>query len=108
MVDASSLLSRPLVPASARSARHLYTIWLADGRRDHLLRHLGANNIGCAVNYRAIHCLSWLADNVELRFPLPVAEWIGEQTLSLPLYDRLTDAEIDRVCDVIEEYERDV
>ena len=107
MVDASPLLSRPLVPASARSARHLYTIWVADGRRDHLLRHLGANNIGCAVNYRAIHRLSWLADNVELRFPLPVAERIGEQTLSLPLYDRLTDAEIDRVCDVIGGYGRD-
>lgn len=107
MIDASPLLSRPLVYTSACSARHLYTIWVADGRRDHLLRHLGANNIGCAVNYRAIHRLSWLADNVELRFPLPVAERIGEQTLSLPLYDRLTDGEIDRVCDVIGGYGRD-
>ena len=107
IINASPLLSRPFVPASARSARHLYTIWVADGRRDHLLRHLGANNIGCAVNYRAIHRLSWLADNVELRFPLPMAERIGEQTLSLPLYDRLTDAEIERVCDVIGGYGRD-
>lgn len=107
IVDATPLFSRPLVPASARSARHLYTIWVAGGRRDHLLQHLGAHNIGCAVNYRATHRLSWLAENVELRFPLPVAEWIGERTLSLPLYDRLTDAEIDRVCDVVGGYGRD-
>jgi len=60
---------------------------------------LSARGIGTAVNYRAIHELTWLRNNLELRFPLPHAERIGAQTISLPLYDKLTSGEIARVCD---------
>ncbi|MGI8685666.1 MAG: DegT/DnrJ/EryC1/StrS family aminotransferase [Acidimicrobiales bacterium] len=97
VVDATPGLSRPSVPEGARSARHLYTVWSTDGRRDDIIRSLGEQGVGCAVNYRAIHKLTWLAQNVEQRFPLPEAERIGDQTVSLPIYDKLTDAEVERV-----------
>lgn len=100
-VDATPGLSRPVVPPGSRSARHLYTVWADDGRRDAVLRRLGEEGIGCAVNYRAIHKLSWLAANVPVRFPLPVTERIGDETLSLPIYDQLTDSEVKRVCDAL-------
>lgn len=101
-VDRMPGFSRPIVPAGARSARHLYTIWVHGSRRDWLLEFLGAQQIGCAVNYRAIHRLSWLAQHVEAAHPLPNAERIGDATVSLPLYDRLTDTEVERVCEALD------
>lgn len=102
LVDALAWIDRPVVPPLARSARHLYTVWVRDGRRDDVMGFLGEQGIGCAVNYRAIHRLTWLAANVETRFPLPVTERIGDETLSLPIYDHLTEAEVERVCEVLE------
>jgi len=100
-VDALGDVGRPLVPAGVVPARHLYTVWIPGDRRDAVLSMLGARGIGTAVNYRAIHQLTWLRENLDLRFPLPNAERIGAQTISLPLYDKLTDAEIARVCTVL-------
>lgn len=101
-VDSRPWIGRPRVPAGACSARHLYTVWVDPSRRDRLLAWLGSHGVGCAVNYRAIHRLSWLGKNIEPGLPLPVAERIGDSTLSLPLYDRLTDAEVGRVCEVLD------
>jgi dTDP-4-amino-4,6-dideoxygalactose transaminase len=103
LVDARPQLDRPRVPAGARSARHLYTIWTEPGRRDAILAYLGANGVGSAVNYRAIHQLTWLREHVALRSPLPVAESIGARTISLPFYERLRDDEVERVCDVLDQ-----
>lgn len=100
-IDSLAHFDRPLVPEGATSGRHLYTIWADPGRRDAWLSHLGEEEIGCAVNFRAIHELTWLRDHVELRFDLSNAERIGARTITIPLYDRLTDGEVDRVCSVL-------
>lgn len=100
-VDAIDDLSRPLVPGGVVPARHLYTVWIPGDRRDAVLSLLGARGIGTAVNYRAIHELTWMRENLDLRFPLPNAERIGAQTISLPLYDKLTDGEVARVDAVL-------
>lgn len=100
-VDSIDGIGRPVVPAGVVPARHLYTAWIPNGRRDAVLSLLGARGIGTAVNYRAIHELTWLRENLDLRFPLPNAERIGAQTISLPLYDKLTDAEVARVGSVL-------
>jgi UDP-4-amino-4-deoxy-L-arabinose-oxoglutarate aminotransferase len=100
-VDAIGEIGRPLVPDGVVPARHLYTVWIPNDRRDTVLSLLGARGIGTAVNYRAIHELSWMRENLDLRFPLPNAERIGAETISLPLYDLLTDAEVARVCTVL-------
>lgn len=97
IVDTLDDVGRPDVPADVVPARHLYTVWVGNDRRDAVLGLLSARGIGTAVNYRAIHLLTWMQDNVELRFPLPHAERIGAETISLPLYDLLTDGEVERV-----------
>ena len=53
------------------------------------------------MNYRAIHQLTWMREHLDLRFPLPNAERIGAETISLPLYDKLTDAEVERVGEAL-------
>ncbi|MFD2080550.1 DegT/DnrJ/EryC1/StrS family aminotransferase [Actinopolymorpha cephalotaxi] len=100
-IDQLDGVERPVVPAATRPARHLYTVWVEPDRRDTYLGYLGRNGVGTAVNYRAIHTLRWLRENVKVEHDLSNAESIGARTLSLPLYDGLRDDEVSRVCDVL-------
>jgi dTDP-4-amino-4,6-dideoxygalactose transaminase len=92
-------LSYPIVPAGAKSARHLFTIWVAPERRDQTLAELQTRGVGVAVNYRAVHLLKYYRERFGFkRGQFPVAERIGDSTITLPLYPKLTDAEIDYVA----------
>jgi UDP-4-amino-4-deoxy-L-arabinose-oxoglutarate aminotransferase len=93
-----------LIEPRGRSSHHLFTVHAAPGERDHLLAKLGAAGIGTAVNYRAIHGLSYLVELLGIpQGALPVAEEIGDRTLSLPLYPRLFGTEQDRVVEAVAE-----
>ncbi|HXN30992.1 MAG TPA: DegT/DnrJ/EryC1/StrS family aminotransferase, partial [Polyangiaceae bacterium] len=87
-----------LVEGRGRSSHHLFTIHTWPGDRDAVLSRLGEAGIGTAVNYRAIHRLAHLVERLAIpRGALPVAEEIGERTISLPMYPSLTLEEQDRV-----------
>jgi UDP-4-amino-4-deoxy-L-arabinose-oxoglutarate aminotransferase len=93
-----------LVESRGRSSHHLFTMHAAPGERDHLLAKLGAAGIGTAVNYRAIHGLSYLVELLGIpQGALPVAEEIGERTLSLPMHPQLSGPEQDRVVQAVAE-----
>jgi len=94
----------PRVPAGCRSARHLFTIWVPEPRRDALLQYLGEHGIGCAVNYRAVHTLTYFRER--LRHPpdaFPNALSIGRRTVTLPLYPGLRDDEVEAVIETVRE-----
>jgi dTDP-4-amino-4,6-dideoxygalactose transaminase len=92
----------PIVPAGARSARHLFTIWVDPARRDEVLGDLQARGVGVAVNYRAVHLLKYYRERLGLaRGTFPIAERIGDSTVTLPLYPKLADAEIDYVIESV-------
>lgn len=91
-----------LVEARGRSSHHLFTIHTRPGQRDAMLERLGVAGVGTAVNYRAIHLLTYLEEMLGTRRgALPVAEEIGDRTLSLPLYPTLTAEEQDRVITAV-------
>jgi dTDP-4-amino-4,6-dideoxygalactose transaminase len=91
-----------LVEPRGRSSHHLFTLHTAPGERDFMLAQLSAEGIGTAVNYRAIHLLSYLSETLNLRRgALPVAEEIGDRTVSLPMYPSLTEEEQDRVVGAV-------
>jgi UDP-4-amino-4-deoxy-L-arabinose-oxoglutarate aminotransferase len=91
-----------LVERRGRSSHHLFTIHAAPGERDALLSKLGSGGIGTAVNYRAIHLLTYLTEALGVpRGALPVAEEMGDRTISLPMYPTLTPEEQDRVVEVV-------
>ena len=90
------------VAPRGRSSHHLFTMHAWPGERDAMLSLLGEAGIGTAVNYRSIHLLTYLAKTLELpRGALPVAEEIGDRTISLPLYPSLGDGEQDRVVEAV-------
>ena len=92
----------PIVAPGARSARHLFTIWVDPSRRDSVLDDLQARGIGVAVNYRAVHLLKYYQQTLGLpRGSFPVAERIGDSTVTLPLYPKLTDEQVDYVVESV-------
>ncbi len=91
-----------LIERRGRSTHHLFTLHAPPGRRDALLSRLGEAGVGAAVNYRAIHCLSYLVEQLGVpRGALPVAEEIGDRTLSLPMYPTLAPDEVERVVEAV-------
>ena len=97
----------PIVRPGCRSARHMFTVWAPEGRRDEMLAALQAREIGVAVNYRAIHLLTFYAEKFGFqRGIFPNAERIGDRTMTIPLYPRLTDAEVEFVAKSVVEIHR--
>jgi dTDP-4-amino-4,6-dideoxygalactose transaminase len=95
-----------ILPGS-KSARHMFTILVDPEKRDKILWQLQEKGIGVAVNYRAIHLLTFYRQKYGYeRGSFPIAERIGDSTITLPLYPGLTDKEvryvIQTVKDVIE------
>jgi dTDP-4-amino-4,6-dideoxygalactose transaminase len=87
---------------TGKSARHLYTIWVSPEKRDEFLHKIQAKQIGVAVNYRAIHTLTYFREIFGFRpEDFPVANVIGESTISLPLYPQLKNSEVDYVVESI-------
>ncbi len=77
---------------STHSAYHLFTI-LSD-KRERLLETLQEKNIGVAVNYNPIHLTTYYRETFGYKAgDFPIAESIGAQTLSIPLYPQLSDDE---------------
>jgi len=91
-----------LVERRGTSSHHLFTLHAWPGERDALLAKLGEAGIGTAVNYRAIHTLTYLVEALGLpRGALPVAEEMGDRTVSIPMYPTLTESDQDLVVDAI-------
>lgn len=92
----------PKVPKNSKSARHLFTIWVSRKKRDEILRLIQQNGVGAAVNYRAIHLLKYYKKKFGFKTgSYPVAERIGDSTITLPLYPKLTDREVEYVIKIV-------
>ena len=95
-------LDLPVRPG--KSACHLYTVWVPKDRRDRILYELQKKRIGVAVNYRAIHELTYFRNNLGYTSDsFPVALEIGQRTISLPFYPALKKEEIYYVCSSLRE-----
>lgn len=81
-----------------KSAHHIFTIQVAADRRDAILQNLQERGLGVAVNFRAIHTLTYLRETLGLPpEQFPVAKRIGDCTITLPFYPKLTADEIDHI-----------
>ena len=88
-----------ILPGS-KSARHLFTILVPSKKRDRVLWELQEKDIGVAVNFRAIHLLTYYRQKYGYKEgAFPNAEMIGNSTITLPLYPKLTDEEVQYVID---------
>jgi dTDP-4-amino-4,6-dideoxygalactose transaminase len=82
----------------SKSARLMFTILVSHPQRDEFLSRLQEKSIGVAVNYQAIHLLKYYRSIYDYRKGMfPMAEKIGDSTITLPLYPRLTDNEVEYI-----------
>lgn len=85
-----------------KSAHHLFTLRVDRHQRDKLLHGLQDLGIGVAVNYRSIHTLTYFRKTFGYKLDdFPVAEAIGSQTISLPLYPGLSKEQIKYVAESV-------
>ncbi|MBT9489316.1 MAG: DegT/DnrJ/EryC1/StrS aminotransferase family protein [Rubrivivax sp.] len=98
------ILPPPPAPGDTH-AWHLYVLRLADGApigRDALIEALYAAGIGCSVHYIPLHLQPYWRERYGLQAAMfPHSQHAYEQMLSLPLYTRMTDADVDRVLAVL-------
>lgn len=88
----------PAVRPEARHAFHLFTILVDAEHRDEILEELQDRGIGVSVNFYPVHLMTYYREKFGFREGMfPAAEKIGARTISLPLYPKLEDAEIDYV-----------
>jgi dTDP-4-amino-4,6-dideoxygalactose transaminase len=86
---------------------HLYVVRLAEDApigRDTLIERLFAAGIGCSVHYIPLHLHPYWRERYGLdaaRFPR--SQQAYERLVSLPMYSRLADADVDRVARAIRE-----
>jgi len=93
-------LRRPKTLAGVEHAWHLFPVWVGAGARDRVIQELQESGISVMVNYRAIHLLSYFRETFGFHAgDFPVAERIGDQSLSLPFYPNMPREHADFVVD---------
>jgi dTDP-4-amino-4,6-dideoxygalactose transaminase len=87
-------------------ARHLYTLLIDENRakitRDQFLQALHKQGIGSGVHYRSLHTMPYYRKRFGFKpDDYPNAYYIGEHTASIPLSPHLSDAQVERVIEVV-------
>lgn len=95
------LVVPPEAPAGDLHAWHLYALRLADAApltRDALVDALFAAGIGCSVHYIPLHQHPYWRDRYGLvPAQFPHSQHAYERMVSLPIYTRMSDGDVDRV-----------
>jgi UDP-4-amino-4-deoxy-L-arabinose-oxoglutarate aminotransferase len=95
-------LSQPKTLAGVTHAWHLFPVWISGGHRDAVIAELQSKDIGVMVNYRAIHLLSYFREVLGTRAgDFPVAERLGDASVSLPFYPNMPREHVDIVADAL-------
>jgi dTDP-4-amino-4,6-dideoxygalactose transaminase len=96
------LITPPDAKAGDLHAWHLYPLRTSDAAkagRDTLIEQLFAAGIGCSVHYIPLHLQPYWRDRYGLRAEdFPHSQRAYERMLSLPIYTRMTDADVQRVA----------
>jgi len=92
----------PEPEAGDQHAWHLYVVRLTDEApigRDLFIERLFASGIGCSVHYIPLHLQPYWRDRYGLRpEQFPHSQHAYERMVSLPLYTRMTQADVERVA----------
>jgi dTDP-4-amino-4,6-dideoxygalactose transaminase len=92
-----------LAPVGSQHSWHLFPIRVDETSgvtRDDVIATLAAEKIGTSVHYRPLHQMSYWKNRVAPG-AFPVADRYFAGAVTLPLFPGMTDAQVDRVADVL-------
>ncbi len=100
------LITPPGPPAGDLHAWHLYAVRLADGAplaRDRFIERLFEQGIGCSVHYIPLHLHPYWRERYGLAPAMfPHSQRAYERMVSLPIYTRMSDADVERVIEAVQ------
>jgi dTDP-4-amino-4,6-dideoxygalactose transaminase len=95
----------PKPAAGDTHAWHLYVIQIGDEARvgrNEFIERMFAQGIGCSVHYIPLHLHPYWRDTYKLTpAQFPVSQRIYERCVSLPIYSRMRDADVERVANAV-------
>ncbi len=99
-IFAGSSVKAPRIDSNNVSTYHQYTIAVAE--RDRLQKFLAENGISTAVFYpKPLHLQDCFAELGYRQGDFPIAERVGSEVLSLPVYPELRQEQIEYVADTV-------
>ena len=100
-------LELPRTPEPCRSSYHMFYVLLpSEAERDALLRHLKQQGIQAAFHFVPLHDSPMGRRFRTFPARLSETERMAGRLLRLPFFDQLTDSQLDRVTEAIEQYFR--
>ena len=88
----------------AEHAYHLLTILVDPAKRDAVMNGIQERGVGVSINFVPVHMMTYYRERFGFKGgEFPVAEEISARTISLPLYPKLTDEEVEYIIDAVRE-----
>jgi dTDP-4-amino-4,6-dideoxygalactose transaminase len=107
MFTDAGLTEEVILPHERESVRHIYNQFVirVPGRRDELKEFLAANEIGSDIYYPvSLHLQQCFAYLGHREGDLPESEKASKETLALPIFPELKNAQIEYVVEKIAEF----
>jgi dTDP-4-amino-4,6-dideoxygalactose transaminase len=102
-------LRRPTIPEDCVHNAHMYYLLLPDeGRRNRLIESLAAQNIHALFHYVPLHSSVAGERFGRVASQLPVTERASKTLVRLPLWVGMSEHDVERVCDAVEQALRPV
>lgn len=87
---------------NSKHGRHIFAIWVDPKKRDKILDYINGHGVGAVINYPSIHLFSFYRKNYKMKPGMfPNCEKIASREISLPLYSKLTDREVNYIIKVV-------
>ncbi len=83
---------------NSKHGRHIFPIWVDRKKRGKILDYINNHGVGAVVNYPSIHLFSYYRKTLGFKEGMfPNCEEIAEREITIPLYSKLTDKEVNYV-----------
>ncbi len=92
--------------SNIKHAHHLYVVIIKTERlkasRDVVLSEIQKRGIGVAVHFRSLHLQPFFRQHFDCKEGMfPQAEYLSDRIISLPLYPKMTAADVSRVIETV-------
>lgn len=97
-------LEMPREYKNSKHGRHIFPIWVDSKKRDQILEYINNNGVGAVINYPSIHLFTYYRNKFGFKKGMyPNCEEISKREITIPLYSKLTNNEVNYVIKIVGE-----